>query len=155
MQRTGRDMVLWDGACAVHEAFSIEKLLSLHRQYPKAKIVVHPESESHLLKVAHYIGSTAGMIDFVKKDSSTQFIVATEAGILYAMSREVPHKLLIPAPSKEDNTCACSECAFMKLNTLEKIYNCIVNEYPVIDLDESLRLSALQPVLKMLELSQN
>lgn len=155
MQRTGRDMVLWDGACAVHEAFSIEKLLSLHRRYPEAKIVVHPESESHLLKVAHYIGSTAGMIDFVKKDSSTQFIVATEAGILYAMSREVPHKLLIPAPSKEDNTCACSECAFMKLNTLEKIYNCIVNEYPVIDLDESLRLSALQPVLKMLELSQN
>lgn len=155
MQRTGRDMVLWDGACAVHEAFSIEKLLSLHRQYPEAKIVVHPESESLLLKVAHYVGSTAGMIDFVRKDSSTQFIVATEAGILYAMSREVPGKLLIPAPSKEDNTCACSECAFMKLNTLEKIYNCIVNEYPVIDLDESLRLSALQPVLKMLELSQN
>lgn len=155
IEQTGREMVLWDGACMVHEAFSIEKLLKLHRQYPDAKIIAHPESESHLLKVAHYIGSTNGMMHFVKKDPSAQFIIATEAGILHAMSREAPDKLLIPAPPRQDNTCACSECAFMKLNTLEKVYQCIIDEYPVIDLVESLRLSALKPVLKMLELSPN
>lgn len=155
IQKTGRKMVLWDGACMVHEAFAIDKILELHRQYPNARIIAHPESETHILKIASYIGSTTGMINFVKKDNAKEFIVATEVGILHAMAKEVPDKLLIPAPSKEDNTCACSECAFMKLNTLEKVYSCMCNEYPVIDIEEALRVRALQPILNMLNLSQN
>src|SRR4051812_44584755 len=103
INKTGREMVLWKGACIVHEAFAIDKLLELHKQHPKAKIVAHPESETHLLKVAHYIGSTTGMINFVKHDKGDEFIIATEAGILHQMSKEVPHKSLIPAPSHEDN----------------------------------------------------
>lgn len=155
IKKTGRDMVLWDGACVVHEAFSIDKLLELHRQFPEARIVAHPESESHLLKVAHYVGSTTGMINYVKQAPHAQFIVATEAGILHAMQREVPGKTLIPAPSHEDNTCACSECAFMKMNTLPKLLACMVNETPVIEVEESLRLKALLPIQRMLEISRN
>jgi quinolinate synthase len=155
IQKTGRKMVLWDGACVVHEAFAIDKILKLHKQFPHARIIAHPESEAPVLKAASYIGSTTGMINFVKKDNAKQFIVATEAGILHAMSKEVPSKLLIPAPAKEDNTCACSECAFMKLNTLEKVYHCMLNGYPVIDVEESLRLRALHPILKMLNVSDN
>jgi quinolinate synthase len=152
IQKTKRKMILWDGACVVHEAFSIDKLLNLHKQFPDAKIIAHPESEQHLLKVAHYVGSTSGMIRFVKQSQADKFIIATEAGILHAMSKEVPGKILIPAPSYENNTCACSECAFMKLNTLEKVYSCMVEEYPVIEIDEPLRVKALQPLLRMLEI---
>lgn len=155
IQKTGRDMILWDGACMVHEAFAIEKILALHQQYPHAKIIAHPESEANILKVAHYIGSTTAMINFVIKDPSKEFIVATEAGILHAMSKEVPEKMLIPAPAKQDNTCACSECGFMKMNTLEKVYRCMVDESPVIDIDETLRAQALRPILRMLEISEN
>ena len=155
IRKTGRDMVLWDGACVVHEAFSIEKLLQLHREYPDARIVAHPESETHLLQVAHYVGSTTGMINYVKKDQGEKFIVATEAGILHAMQKEVPRKTLIPAPSHENNTCACSECAFMKMNTLPKLLACMVNETPVIEVEESLRLRALLPIQRMLEISKN
>lgn len=155
IKKTGRDMVLWDGACVVHEAFSIDKLLQLHQEFPEAQIVAHPESETHLLKVAHYVGSTTGMINYVKQASNDQFIVATEAGILHAMQREVPGKTLIPAPSHEDNTCACSECAFMKMNTLPKLLACMVNETPVIEVEESLRLKALVPIQRMLEISRN
>ena len=155
IKKTGRKMILWDGSCVVHEAFAIDKLLNLHIQYPDAKILAHPEAESHILQVAHYVGSTAGMISFAKKSKDEQFIVATEAGILHAMSKSVPNKMLIPAPSFENNTCACSECGFMKLNTLEKIYQCILNDYPVIDIDEALRLRAVKPLLRMLEISKN
>lgn len=152
---TGREMILWDGSCVVHEAFAIDKILDLHQQFPDAKVLAHPEAEPHLLRVAHFIGSTTSLINFVKKSCDSKFIVATEAGILHAMAKEVPNKILIPAPINENNTCACSECAFMKMNTLEKIYLCMVNEFPVIEIEESLRLRALEPLLRMLEISKN
>ena len=155
IKKTGRDMVLWDGACIVHEAFAIDKLLKLHQQFPDARIVAHPESEMHLLQVAHYVGSTTGMINYVRNNSEEQFIIATEAGILHAMQKEVPHKTLIPAPSHEDNTCACSECGFMKKNTLAKLLSCMVHETPVIEVEESLRLKALVPIQRMLDISKN
>lgn len=155
IKKTGREMVLWDGACIVHEAFAIDKLLKLHQEFPDAKIIAHPESEMHLLQVAHYVGSTTGLINFAKKDESRKFIVATEAGILHAMEKEVPDKILIPAPSHENNTCACSECGFMKKNTLANLLDCMVNGYPVIDVEESLRLKALLPIQRMLEISRN
>ena len=150
---TGRDMLLWDGACIVHEAFSIEKLLKLHADYPEASIIAHPESEMHIIDVAEYVGSTAGMINYVKENKNNRFIVATEAGILYKMQQEVPDKELIPAPAKEDNTCACSECAYMKVNTMEKLYNCLLNESPEVKVDEEVRVMALQPIQRMLALS--
>jgi quinolinate synthase len=147
-------MLLWDGACVVHEAFSIEKLLKLHAEYPKAKIIAHPESEMHIIKTAEYVGSTAGMINYVKEHPDDSFIVATEAGILYKMQQEVPGTELIPAPAKEDNTCACSECAYMKINTLKKLYNCLLNETPEITVPEDIREKALIPIERMLELSK-
>ena len=152
-QQTGRKMVLWDGSCVVHEAFSLDKLITLHQKHPNAKIIAHPESETHILETASYIGSTSGMIDFVKNNPSNEFIVATEAGILYKMQQEVPHKILIPAPSVEDNTCACSECGFMKMNTLQKVYDCLVNESPEIIVPNAIRNRALVPIERMLELS--
>lgn len=155
MKKTGRELVLWDGACIVHEAFSIDKLLALHKEHPQAKIVAHPESEEHLLKVAHYVGSTTGMINFVKNDSSHEFIIATEAGILHQMTKEVPHKSLIPAPSNEDNTCACSECAFMKMNTLEKLYLCMKYERPEVTLPDDIIKKALLPIQRMLDISKD
>ena len=154
-QQTGRNMVLWDGSCVVHEAFSLDKLIALHKQHPKAEIIAHPESETIILETAGYIGSTAGMIAHVKNSSKTEFIVATEAGILYKMQQEVPHKLLIPAPAKEDNTCACSECGFMKMNTLQKVYNCLLNELPEIKVSDSIIEKALVPIQRMLELSKS
>jgi quinolinate synthase len=147
-------MVLWEGACIVHEAFAIDKLLELHKKHPRARIVAHPESETHLLKVAHYIGSTTGMINYVKNDPADEFIIATEAGILHQMSKEVPHKMLIPAPSHEDNTCACSECAFMRLNTLEKLYLCLKYELPEITVPQDIQRKALIPIQRMLEISK-
>jgi len=153
-KKTGRKMLLWDGACIVHEAFSIEKLLKLYRENPESQIIAHPESESHILETANYIGSTAGMIDYVRKNPSKKFIVATEAGILYKMRKEMPDAILIPAPAEEDNTCACSECAFMKMNTLPKLYNCLLNETPFIEVSEEVRKRALVPIERMLELSK-
>lgn len=153
--KTGRKMVLWDGACIVHESFSIEKLLKLHRQFPEAKIVAHPEAEPHLLKVAHFIGSTSAMISYIKKSDADTFIIATEAGILHELQKQVQGKTLIPAPTAEDNTCACSECGFMKMNTLEKIHSCMLREYPTVEIEECLRLKALQPLIRMLEISKN
>jgi len=155
IRQTGRDMVLWNGSCMVHEAFSIDKLLKLHQEFPDAKIVAHPESEAHLLQVAHYVGSTTGMIKYVKEHDGQKYIVATEAGILHAMQKEVPDKILIPAPSHEDNTCACSECFYMKKNTLPKLLACMVNETPSIEVEESLRRKALVPIQRMLEISRN
>ena len=153
-KKTGRKMLLWDGACIVHESFSIDKLLKLYKENPDSKIIAHPESESHILETANYIGSTAGMIDYVKKHPSEKFIVATEAGILHKMQQEVPQAILIPAPAEEDNTCACSECAFMKMNTLQKLYNCLLNENPQIEISEEIRKKAILPIERMLELSK-
>ncbi|MCX2742366.1 quinolinate synthase NadA [Mangrovivirga sp. M17] len=154
IKETGRDMLLWDGSCIVHEAFSIDKLLELHKENPDATIIAHPESESHILKTASYIGSTSGLINFVKNDENNKYIVATEAGILHEMQKEVPEKILIPAPSNEDNTCACSECGFMKMNTLQKLYVCMKYETPEVNINESLRLKSLKPIERMLELSK-
>ncbi len=151
--KTGREMLLWDGACLVHEAFSIEKLLKLHAENPKAVIIAHPESEMHIIKAAKYVGSTAGMIQYVKDNADRSFIVATEAGILYKMQQKVPNTILIPAPAKEDNTCACSECAYMKVNTLDKLYSCLKNESPEITVPEDIRVKALKPIQRMLDLS--
>ncbi|TDQ25403.1 quinolinate synthase NadA [Tenacibaculum caenipelagi] len=153
MQKTGREMLLWDGSCVVHEAFSIEKLIQLHKKYPDYKIIAHPESEEHILKTATYIGSTAGMINYVKEHANEKFIVATEAGILHKMQQEVPNTELVPAPAKEDNTCACSECAYMKVNTIQKLYDCLLNETPHIEVSEDIRKRALIPIERMLELS--
>ena len=153
-QKTGRDMLLWDGSCVVHEAFSLDKLIALYKKNPDAKIIAHPESETHILKTAAYIGSTAGMIEFVKTDPSKKFIVATEAGILHKMQQEVPDKILIPAPAEEDNTCACSECGYMKMNTLQKVYDCLLNESPEIKVPADIMKKALIPIERMLELSK-
>lgn len=153
MEKTGRKMLLWDGACIVHEAFSLDKLLELYKANPSAKIIAHPESEAHILKVANYIGSTSGMLNFVRQSEHSTFIVATEAGILHQMQKDVPWKTLIPAPAKEDNSCACSECAFMKMNTLQKLYNCLEKEDPEITLSEDIIKQALIPIERMLQLS--
>ncbi|MCJ7758657.1 MAG: quinolinate synthase NadA [Gillisia sp.] len=152
-KQTGRNMVLWDGSCIVHEAFSLEKLVELHLEYPEAKIVAHPESEDPILRVAHSIGSTSQMMNYIVNSPSDTFIVATEVGILHQLKKKIPNKTLIPAPSHEDNTCACSECAFMKVNTIEKLYLCLRDELPEITIDETLRKKALLPIEKMLSLS--
>lgn len=153
ISETGRDMVLWEGSCIVHEAFSLEKLIDLYKKHPTATIIAHPESETHILKVAHYIGSTSGMLNHVKNSPNDTFIVATEAGILHQMQLDNPSKTLIPAPSKEDNTCACSECAFMKVNTLEKLYQCLQDESPEVHLDNEIIEKALLPIQRMLALN--
>jgi quinolinate synthase len=153
VKQTGRDMLLWDGSCVVHEAFCINKLLDLFHKNPRAVIIAHPESEEHILKTATYIGSTAGMINYVKEHPNKKFIVATEAGILNEMRKKVPGVELIPAPIEEDNTCACSECAYMKMNTLQKLYDCLLNESPEINISEDIRKKALLPIQRMLELS--
>lgn len=153
VQQTGRDLLLWNGSCLVHENFSIDRILELHKAHPKAKFIAHPESQPHILKVASYIGSTKGMIDFVKNDTCDSFIVGTEAGILHQMHNEVPHKTLIPAPAFEDNSCACSECPYMKMNTLEKLYNCLLLEEPEIQVNEEIRVRAARALDRMLQLS--
>ncbi len=152
IKETGRDMILWDGSCIVHEAFSFDKIVTLAQQHPDAKFIAHPESESQVLDIAHYIGSTSGLLNFVQQDKAQTFIVATEAGILYEMKKRAPEKTFIPAPVSDD-TCACSECAFMKLNTLEKLYLCMVHESPEIELDDALMQAAKAPIDRMLELS--
>ena len=152
IKETGRDMLLWDGACMVHEAFSLEKIMNLHKDHPNAEFIAHPESSPEILKIATYIGSTAGMINHVKTSDHTEFIVATEAGILHEMQKVVPHKSLIAAPAKEDNTCACSECAFMKLNSVEKLHRCLVNESPEVNVDKAIQERALIPIERMLNL---
>ncbi len=151
IKETGRDLILWDGSCIVHEAFSFEKITQLAIEHPEAKFIAHPESESQILDIAHYIGSTSGLLNFVQKDSAQTYIVATEAGILHEMRKAVPHKNLIPAPV-DDDSCACSECAFMKLNTLEKLYLCLKYEQPEIQLNEELLRDAYLPIQRMLDL---
>ncbi|WP_405563192.1 quinolinate synthase NadA [Polaribacter sp. Asnod6-C07] len=153
-KETGREMLLWDGACIVHEAFSMEKLIDLYKEHPDAELIAHPESEAHMLKVAKYIGSTSGLLNHVKNSNKKKFIVATEAGILFEMMQENPDKIIIPAPAKEDNTCACSECAYMKMNTLKKLYLCLKYELPDIEVDAELAKKAIIPINRMLELSK-
>lgn len=152
-KETKRELVLWKGSCVVHEAFSLDKLIEIYNKNPNAKIAAHPESEDHILKAAHYIGSTSGIINFIKTDPAAVFIVATEAGILHELTKAVPNKTLIPAPTTDDNSCACSECAYMKMNTLEKLYLCLKNERPEMQVSEKLRTEALKPIERMLELS--
>lgn len=153
IKETGRDMILWDGACIVHQAFSMDKILTLWPKYPGSKLVVHPEADEHLIKIAHYVGSTSGMIEYVRTSPSDTFLIATEAGILHQMQKVVPDKTLIPCPSNEDNTCACSECAFMKMNTMQKLYNCLLKGSPEIILPEEIMRLAYIPIKKMLDLS--
>ena len=153
-KETGREMLLWDGACMVHEAFSMEKLIDLYKEHPDAELIAHPESEAHMLKVAKYIGSTSGLLNHVRTSNKKKFIVATEAGILFQMLQENPDKIIIPAPAKEDNTCACSECAYMKMNTMKKLYLCLKHELPNIEVDAELSKKAIIPINRMLELSK-
>lgn len=153
-KETGREMLLWDGSCIVHEAFSMDKLLQVYLEHPDAELIAHPESEAHMLKVAKYIGSTSGLLNHVKNSKKEKFIVATEAGILFQMLQENPDKTIIPAPAKEDNTCACSECAYMKMNTLEKLYLCLKYELPNIEVDAELCKKAILPIERMLALSK-
>lgn len=149
IKETKRDMILWDGACVVHEAFSFDKIIKLAKDHPTAKFIAHPESESQILDIAHYVGSTSGLLNFVQNDPSTTFIVATEAGILHEMQKRCPSKTFIPAPV-EDDTCACSECAYMKLNTMQKLYACLKDETPEIILDDQLMKEARRPIERML-----
>lgn len=153
-QISGRNMILWDGACIVHEAFSLERIGLQMMKHPKAKLIAHPEAQKPVLNMAHYIGSTSNLLQYVIDDSSNEFIVATEEGILHEMAKKAPHKTLIPA-LPVDKTCNCSECHFMKLNTMEKLYLCMKYELPEITIDEQLRLKALAPINRMLDLSKN
>lgn len=152
-EKTGRPLVLWEGACIVHEAFSQEKLDHLIQLHPNVRIVVHPESEKWLIEKADYVGSTSGMIQYVSQSPDEVFIIATEAGILEKMHQSAPEKTLIPAPSHENNTCACSECPYMKMNTLEKLYYCLHDEKPEIFVAEHIAQKALLPIQRMLALS--
>lgn len=153
IKETGRDMVLWDGACMVHEAFSIDKILALYAENPDAEIIAHPESQAHLLKVAKYIGSTAGLLKYVKNSNAKKFIVATEVGILHQMKQDAPDKILIPAPVEDDN-CNCSECFYMRMNTMKKLYLCLKHELPNIEVDAELSKKALVSIERMLELTK-
>ncbi|MDR3218980.1 MAG: quinolinate synthase NadA [Dysgonamonadaceae bacterium] len=150
---TGRNMVLWEGACHVHEQFSLEKILQLKVVYPDALILAHPECKSPVLKIADHVGSTASLLKFATASSFDKFIVATEAGILHEMQKKNPDKLFIPAPPN-DSTCACNECNFMKLNTLEKLYNCLQYEMPELFVDAEIIKKAVKPIRKMLEISE-
>ncbi len=150
-KQTGRNMVLWNGACMVHEIFSLEKITKLKIRHPKAKLIAHPECEDPVLRIADFIGSTTGLLNFTKNDSATEFIVATETGILHQMQKTSPDKTFIPAPP--NNSCACNDCPHMKLNTLEKLYLCLKYEAPEIIMDEELRQAARKPIDEMLKIS--
>jgi quinolinate synthase len=151
VKKTGRDMLLWDGACMVHEIFSLEKITRLKVRYPQAKLIAHPECEEPILRLADYIGSTTALLNYTKVDPSKEYIVATEAGILHQMQLSSPEKSFIPAPPT--NNCACNDCPHMKLNTLEKLYLCMEYEQPELLMDPALMLAARQPIDRMLEIS--
>ncbi len=150
---TGRNMKLWDGVCIVHEKFSVEKLVALKQRYPEAKVLAHAECKKSLLVLADVIGSTKNMLDYAKQSDCRRFIVATEPGILYEMRKACPGKEFIPAPP-DDSTCACNECHYMRLNTLEKVYNCLKYEQPEIMVDAALCEKAVRPIDRMLEISK-
>ena len=151
-KKTGRNMVLWNGACMVHEIFSLEKITKLKIRHPKAKVIAHPECEEAVLSVADYIGSTTGLLKYTQQSDATEFIVVTETGILHQMQKSNPSKTFIPAPP--NNSCACNDCPHMKLNTLEKLYLCMEYETPEILMDEKLRVAALKPIQRMLDISK-
>lgn len=148
----GRDMILWDGACHVHERFSIDRILEMKKNHPGAKILVHPECRKPLQMIADKVGSTAALLDFAQKDEAKEFIVVTESGILFEMQRKCPEKVFLPAPA-EDSECQCNECDYMKLNTLDKIHKALLNEAPEIIVDTELAERAVRPINRMLELS--
>src|SRR6185437_5570871 len=151
MKKTGRNMVLWDGACMVHEIFSLEKITRLKIRHPKAKLIAHPECEEPILRLADYIGSTTGLLNFTRKDPGKEYIVATETGILHQMQLSSPEKVFIPAPPTSN--CACNDCPHMKLNTLEKLYLCMEYEQPELVMDPELMVAAKKPIERMLEIS--
>lgn len=151
VKKTGRDMVLWNGACMVHEIFSNEKITKLMLRHPKAKFIAHPECEAHILEKAHYIGSTTGLLNFTINDDADEFIVATEAGILHQMEKRSPHKTFIPAPP--NNACACNDCPHMKLNTMEKLYLCMKYDMPEVTLPEWVIKEGVKSIDRMLEIS--
>ena len=150
-KQTGRNMVLWNGACMVHEIFNLEKIIKLKIRHSRAKVIAHPECEEAVLNIADFIGSTTGLLNFTKNDNATSFIVATETGILHQMQKNSPDKTFIPAPP--NNSCACNDCPHMKLNTLEKLYLCLKYELPEIIMDEDLRLAAKKPIDEMMRIS--
>lgn len=152
-RETGREMVIWDGACHVHEEFSVERIIELKKKNPEAKILAHPECKQPVLLLAEYIGSTAALLSFTKTDTATKYIVATETGILHQMQKSSPGKQFIAAPPL-DSTCGCNDCMFMKLITLKKLYLCLKYEAPEVFMDEELRKKAEKPIRKMLELSE-
>jgi len=151
-KKTGRNMVLWNGACMVHEIFSLEKITKLKIRHPQAKVIAHPECEAPVLAVADFIGSTTALLKYSEKSDAAEFIVVTETGILHQMQKSNPNKTFIPAPP--NNSCACNDCPHMKLNTLEKLYLCMEYETPEITMAEDLRLAALKPIQRMLDISK-
>ncbi len=151
MEQTGRDMVLWQGSCMVHETFSEKKIVQLKIQHPEAEIIAHPECEPPVLRHANYVGSTSALLNYAQNSASTVFIVATEPGIIHQMQKQAPDKQFIPAPPM--NSCACNECPHMRLNTLEKLYLAMKNRAPEITLPEETRMAALRPIQRMLEMS--
>ncbi|HTO15432.1 MAG TPA: quinolinate synthase NadA [Edaphocola sp.] len=150
---TGRNMLLWDGACHVHEQFSLEKILELKLKHPEALLLAHPECRKYFLEIADHVGSTSSILKYATQSNNKEFIVATEAGILHEMKKQNPNKIFIPAPP-EDASCACNECFYMKMNTLEKLYLCLKNEVPEITIDEQVRVKAVKSINRMLEISE-
>ena len=150
---TGRNMKLWNGACHVHEQFSVEKIVELKKEYPDALLLAHPECKNIILTLADKIGSTAALLKFATQSEARRFIVATESGILHEMQKQNPDKIFIPAPPN-DSTCACNECNFMRLNTMEKLYNTLKYEWPEVAVDEAIAEEAVKPIKKMLEISE-
>ena len=150
-KQTGRNMVLWKGACMVHEIFCLEKIIKLKIRHPKAKVIAHPECEEPVLRIADFIGSTTGLLNYTKNNKAIEFIVATETGILHQMQKYSPEKTFIPAPP--NNSCACNDCPHMKLNTLEKLYLCLKYELPEIIMEEELQIAAKKPIDEMLRIS--
>ncbi|MDI9861555.1 MULTISPECIES: quinolinate synthase NadA [Bacteroidota] len=153
-KKTGRDLILWDGACIVHIDISLEKLKKVKEENPNALLIAHPECKEVILSQADFVGSTTALLNFVKDSDCQEFIVATEAGILHKMKESVPNKKIIPAPANEKNTCACSECPYMKMNTLEKLYNAMFYELPEIQVAEDVREPALKALKAMLDISK-
>jgi quinolinate synthase len=153
LNKTGRDIVIWNGTCHIHEAFSLEGIIKLQQEYPEAKVIVHPECEMPIRLVADFIGSTSSLLSFTKSDNSNVYIVATEPGIIHQMIKANPSKTYLHVPPI-DSTCGCSECSFMKLITIEKIHKCLINENPEITLDEEIIKKAGKPIRRMMEISE-
>lgn len=150
---TGRNMLLWDGACHVHEQFSVESLVELKKAHPKAKVLAHPECKNVVLMLADFVGSTQALLNYATNSQDTEFLVATESGIIHQMQKQNPKKVFIPVPPV-DSTCGCNDCKYMRLNSLEKLYLCLKTEQPEILVDEALRVKAVKPIERMLELSK-